>query len=83
VTGSSRRRGRPRQCPDAVLHRVLAMRREGMSYQSICDILNADEVPTPAGKSRWWRSHVSRLLHTRSAQELQDRYGNFDGVVVH
>ncbi|WP_096285324.1 recombinase family protein [Mycobacterium ahvazicum] len=67
---AKRRRGRPRLCSDRLLLHVVAMRNEGLTYQSICDVLNEEGVPTPAGGSRWWRSHVSRLLHTRSAQEL-------------
>jgi hypothetical protein len=70
VTGVGRR-GRPRQCPDEVLRRVLAMRAEGLTYQTICDTLNTERIRTPGGKPKWWRSHVSRLLHTRSAMELR------------
>ncbi|MCV7164996.1 recombinase family protein [Mycobacterium stomatepiae] len=46
------------------------MRNEGFTYQRICDVLNEEGVPTPAGGPRWWRSHVWRLIHTRSAVEL-------------
>jgi hypothetical protein len=46
------------------------MREKGLSYQAICDIFDSEGVPTPAGSPRWWRSHVSRLLHTRSAFEM-------------
>jgi len=46
------------------------MRNAGMSYQTICDTLNAEGIPTPAGRPRWCRSHVSRLVYTRSAQEM-------------
>ena len=49
---------------------MLLMREKGMAYQAICDIFNSEGVPTPAGSPRWWRSHVSRLLHTRSAFEM-------------
>lgn len=65
------RAGRPRLCSDGLLRRVLAMRNEGVSYQRICDTLNAEGVPTPAGRPRWCRSHVSRLVYTRSARELR------------
>ena len=64
------RRGRPRLCSDDVLLRVVAMRKKGLTLQAICDTLNAEGVPTPSGGPRWWRSHVSRLLHTRGAREM-------------
>jgi len=67
-----RPRGRPRLCTDEVLHRVLAMRNAGQPYQAICDVFNAEGVPTPAGRPYWWPSHVWRLVHTRSALEMSD-----------
>jgi len=46
------------------------MRKECLTLHAICDTLNAEGVPTPSGGPRWWRSHVSRLLHTRGAREV-------------
>jgi Recombinase len=74
VTGGRQnggRRGRPRQCPDEVLVRVVTYRMEGLRLVDICERLNADAVPTPAGGARWHPSHVSRLLRTQDAQHLK------------
>ncbi|WP_081265132.1 recombinase family protein [Prescottella equi] len=67
---AARRPGRPRQCPDHVLEQILAWLEEGCTFQQICDALNGSAIKTPGGSSRWYRSHVSRLLRTRSAQEF-------------
>jgi DNA invertase Pin-like site-specific DNA recombinase len=64
------RLGRPRRCPDDVLARVVAYRATGARLVDICEQLNADAVPTPAGGVRWYPSHVSRLLRTQDAQQL-------------
>lgn len=48
------------------------MRRDGLSYVQICTVLNAARIPTPMGGSRWQKSHVDRLLHTKWVQELAD-----------
>jgi Recombinase len=66
------RPGRPRLCSDGLLRRILAMRNEGMSYQTICDTLNAEGVPTPTRRPRWCRSHVSRLVYTREPSHGKD-----------
>jgi hypothetical protein len=59
------RLGRPRRCPDDVLALVVASRGAGARLADICARLNADGVPTPGGSTRWYPSHVSRLLRTQ------------------
>ena len=66
----SRPPGRPPGCPREIVIRVAGLRREGLSYAAISAVLNAEGVPTPAGRSRWHRSYVDRLLHTRYAMEI-------------
>lgn len=66
------RTGRPPCCTRELAIRVLMLRQRGRSLQAICDVLNAEGVPTPAGGSRWLKSYVDRLLHTRYAQEIRD-----------
>jgi hypothetical protein len=56
------------------------MRNNGLSYQAICDALNAQGTPTPAGRPRWGRSHVSRLVYTRAAREMAESAGGQSGV---
>jgi DNA invertase Pin-like site-specific DNA recombinase len=64
------RLGRPRRCPDEVLTRVVTYRATGARLIDICEQLNTDGVPTPAGSPRWYPSHVSRLLRTQDALQL-------------
>jgi len=45
----------------------------GAATVDICDELNGAGTPTTAGSSRWWPSHVSRLLRTRAAKDLLRR----------
>lgn len=65
-----RRAGRPPVCPREVALHVVALRRQGLSYEAISEELNAEGVPTPMGGSRWLKSHVNRLLHTRYVREM-------------
>lgn len=67
-----RRPGRPPLCPRELAARLVELRRQGLSYEAISDVLNAEGVPTPAGGSIWQRSYVDRLLHTRHVLELQE-----------
>lgn len=65
-----RRRGRPPCCPPAVAIRIVLLHLQGLSYQEICDVLNAEGVPTPLGRSTWQRSYVDRVLHTQCAGDI-------------
>jgi Recombinase len=63
------RRGRPPCCPPDVVSRVVGMRLAGLSLGQISLRLNGDGVPTPAGRPRWTKSHVDRLLNSRHGQQ--------------
>lgn len=65
------RLGRPRSCPDDVLERVLQLRAGGARLVDIAAAMNAAGTPTPGGGTRWWPSHVSRLLATQDARTAQ------------
>ena len=65
---TQRRRGRPPCCPREVAIRIIRLRRQGLSYAAICAVLNAEGVPTPMGRARWYKTYVDRLLRTRHAQ---------------
>lgn len=65
-----RGRGRPPASSRELALRIIDLRRGGLSYAQICTVLNAEQVPTPMGGSRWLKSHVDRLLHTRWVQEI-------------
>jgi hypothetical protein len=72
-----RGRGRPPRCPRDLAIRIIEMRRSGLSYAGISATLNASQVPTPAGGSRWRKSTVDRVLHTRYAEQIkEDLYGD-------
>jgi hypothetical protein len=64
------RLGRPRSCPDDVLSDVVASRACGMKLIDIAAGLNKSGTPTPGGGTRWYPSHVSRLLRTQDAARL-------------
>ncbi len=72
--------GRPRLCSDEVLHRVVRLRAAGHSYREITDRLNAMHIRTPGSQSPWTRSHVVRLLHTRSAELVFQQLRSAAGV---
>lgn len=61
--------GRPPACPPELLAYVVELRRRGLSYGKISEVLNAEGVPTPDGRPVWQRSYVDRLLHTRHARD--------------
>jgi len=65
-----RRPGRPPCCPRELVVRIIQLRHRGLSYAQICTVLNAEQVPTPMGGSRWLKSHVDRLLHTRYVRDI-------------
>ncbi len=68
-------RGRPPCCSHELAVRIIQMRARGLSYAKICDVLNAEQVSTPTGGSRWLKSHVDRLLHTKYAREISQELG--------
>ena len=45
------------------------MRAAGMTYQAICDVLNAEGVPTARGASAWSISAVQRSLGYRRPKQ--------------
>lgn len=69
---TGRKAGRPPCCPRELALRVIQLRRRGLSYKQIANVLNAEQVPTPMGSSRWLKSHVDRLLHTKWVEAVAD-----------
>ena len=69
-----RGRGRPPCCSRELATRIIQLRTCGLSYEQISIALNAEQVPTPLGGSRWLKSHVDRLLHTRYVRELSEAF---------
>lgn len=61
---------RPPCCPE-VAARIKALRRQGYSLQRIADLLNAEGVPTPMGRSPWRKSHVDGVLGRLYVRELE------------
>lgn len=64
------RLGRPRRCPDQTLAMVVQLRLAGRRLIDIAESMNKTGVPTPGGSTRWYASHVSRLLTTQDGQRL-------------
>ncbi|GAA3611896.1 hypothetical protein GCM10022419_116090 [Nonomuraea rosea] len=46
----SRRRGRPRACPDDVLLQAVTLRKKGVRLIDICNFFNAENIPMPGGR---------------------------------
>jgi Recombinase len=65
-----RGRGRPPCCSPELAIRVIHLHAEGLSYERIAMLLNAEGVPMPGGGTHWLKSSVDRLLHTRYAEQL-------------
>lgn len=65
-----KKRGRPPSCPPQVRMRVIDLWSQGLSLDMIGKTLNREGISTPTGRSRWTKSHVDRLLHTKHVQEL-------------
>lgn len=65
-----RRRGRPPCCSYELAVRIVELRRRGLSYAKIGDVLNAEGIPTPMGLPRWRKAYVDRLLHTQYVRDI-------------
>jgi len=48
-----------------VLHRMIALRNTGRSYQKIADSLTKEGIPTFLGRSKWSKTTVYNLLKTK------------------
>jgi len=70
VLPERRERGRPPCYPAELAARIIRLRTNGMSYEGISDVLNAEGIPMPGGGSRWLKSSIDRILHTKYAQRL-------------
>jgi hypothetical protein len=78
VPTEPRRPGRPPCCPRELTIRIIQLHRQGFSYQAISDVLNGEGVPTPLGRSRWSKSSVDRLLHTRHVRDMRAELDTFN-----
>lgn len=60
IAGS--RVGRPSSIPPALATRIRGLRAEGRTLQGICDLLNAERVPTPRGGAEWRPTSLRAIL---------------------
>jgi DNA invertase Pin-like site-specific DNA recombinase len=54
--------GRPASIPASVAKRIVRMRERGMTLQAICNVLNAERVPTARGGRLWRPSSLRAVL---------------------
>ncbi|MEW6581776.1 MAG: recombinase family protein [Actinomycetota bacterium] len=54
--------GRPSSIPPALAARIRGLRAEGRTLQGICDLLNAERVPTPRGGAEWRPTSLRAIL---------------------
>jgi DNA invertase Pin-like site-specific DNA recombinase len=64
--------GRPTTMPDTVRARIAGERDEGLTLAAIADRLNAEQVPTAQGGSRWWPSTVRAALRSGGAVVVEN-----------
>lgn len=58
--------------------RIVRLRRRGLSYDQIANLLNTERIQTPMGGARWLKSHVDRLLHSRWVEDIIKELGEDD-----
>jgi DNA invertase Pin-like site-specific DNA recombinase len=58
--------------PVEIADRMISMRSKGLSYESIGQALDADNIPTASGGKRWWPMTVRSAVLARS-RELADQ----------
>jgi hypothetical protein len=76
VAAAGRRPGRPGGCRrDLVIRMYRLHYDEGLSYERISDILNAEDVPLPGGGSYWLRSSVERVMNTNYGRVIGKELG--------
>lgn len=56
------RLGRPPSVPLTTVRRTRKLRADGMTYQAIAGVLNAQGVPTGQGGRQWWPATVRKVL---------------------
>jgi Recombinase len=64
------RLGRPPVCPPEVMLRITALAEQGYSLREIAEVFNSEGIPTPAGRSRWYKSMVERTTKTLCARDV-------------
>jgi hypothetical protein len=55
--------------------RITALTDQGYSLQQIAELFNAEGIPTPAGRSRWYKSMVERTTKTLCARDVIGQAG--------
>ena len=73
---AERRPGRPPGCDRELVAWMYRLHCcEGVSYERISAILNAEAVPLPGGGARWLRSSVERVMNTNYGREIGRELG--------
>jgi DNA invertase Pin-like site-specific DNA recombinase len=70
-----RRRGRPSSTPHDLAERIRGLRAAGNTLQAICDLLNAEGVPTPRGGTQWRPSSLRAILRPLRAGAGEEHEG--------
>ena len=64
------RPGRPPVCPPEVVLRIAALTDQGYSLRQVAELFNQEGIPTPAGRSGWYKSMVERTTKTLCARDV-------------
>ncbi|KAA8939037.1 recombinase family protein, partial [Mycobacterium sp.] len=62
------RLGRPVSVPAEIAARIVALRDNGATWQTVADQLNSDAVPCGQGGSRWFPNTVARIYKRTAAR---------------
>jgi len=54
--------------PADVRERIVELRQQGMSRNSIAELFNRQGVPTAAGGKRWYASTIQRVLDSAAVE---------------
>jgi len=63
------RLGGPRLVSDVLRARIVALKDEGATLQSIADTFNGEQVPTVKGGAKWYASTVRAVLRSVEIDE--------------
>jgi hypothetical protein len=69
-------RGRPPGVPRELVIRMYELHYgQGVSYEQISMLLNAEDVPLPAGGQHWLRTCVERVMNTNYGRAIGKELG--------
>jgi hypothetical protein len=66
---SKKPRGRPRCVPQHVEELIVQLSDHGLGCRAIASTLNANQIATARGGSRWWPATIRAVLRSRGVRQ--------------